>query len=85
MKEREAIRISCSANGVPAPSVTYWKRESSHERTELRFSSVHIGDNGTYICKACHEVFYNSEGRFRTKCQHTIIELVVIPKRECLE
>ena len=64
-KEGDQLPVSCRATGVPSPTVTYRNQGSNHEKNELFFAAVHLGDNG---CRACHEVFDNSRGVFKTNC-----------------
>ena len=58
-EEKQSIRIACSANGQPRPTIKWSKAvgDVPEERTEmmngnLTIHSVTKNDGGTYICKA---------------------------------
>ena len=81
-KEGDQLPVSCRATGVPSPRVTYRNQGSNHEKNELFFAAVHLGDNRTYSCRACHEVFDNSRGVLKTNCLTRNFQVFVIAKRK---
>ena len=79
------VTISCGATGIPTPfQVTYQKKGSHHLLTAFTIPSVSLGDNGTYVARACHRVFHNDVGHFIDECTSIDIDLIVTPKRKPL-
>ena len=83
MREGDRLTITCEASGWPRPNVTYWKVDTNHPMTSLQFDKVHLGDEGLYICRACHDVFNNERGRAEAVCSSANRRLFVTPIREC--